>query len=123
LDTQAFLWFLGGDRRLSAQARAVFRLPKAELYLSAVSAWEMANKSSLGRLELPKPLDPFLEDRLAEGFLPLPVDWRHAAAVQDLPFHHRDPFDRMLAAQAQVEGMTLVTSDKAFKPYKIRQLW
>ncbi len=123
LDTQAFLWFLSGDRKLSAKARAALRQSSAELYLSSASVWEMAIKASLGRLELPKPLDQFMQDRLEDGFRPLPLDWRHAAAVQDLPLHHRDPFDRMLAAQAQVEGMTLVSADKAFQAYDVRLLW
>ncbi len=123
LDTQAFLWFLSGDRKLSAKARAALRQSSAELYLSSASVWEMAIKASLGRLELPKPLDQFMQVRLEDGFRPLPLDWRHAAAVQDLPLHHRDPFDRMLAAQAQVEGMTLVSADKAFQAYDVRLLW
>jgi PIN domain nuclease of toxin-antitoxin system len=123
LDTQAFLWFLSGDRKLSAKARAALRQPSAELYLSSASVWEMAIKAALGRLELPKPLDQFMQDRMEDGFRPLPVDWRHAAAVQALPLHHRDPFDRMLAAQAQVEGMTLVSADKAFQAYEVRLLW
>jgi PIN domain nuclease of toxin-antitoxin system len=123
LDTQIVLWFSAGDSRLTAKVRTTLEQPRAELHISSASVWEMAVKSSLGKLDLPKSLGPFMEDCWEDGFLPLPVDWRHAAAVQALPFHHRDPFDRILAAQAQVEGMTLVSSDKAFKAYKIHLLW
>src|SRR3989338_9012295 len=100
LDTHAFLWFVAGDERLSRPARRVMEKDGAELILSATSVWEMAIKTSLGRLTLPATVEKYVAEKLEGGFRMLPVDWSHAAAVEKMPFHHRDPFDRLLAAQA-----------------------
>jgi PIN domain nuclease of toxin-antitoxin system len=123
LDTHAFLWFVAGDERLGRKARRVIEDDEAELYLSAVSVWEMAIKSSLGRLRLPAPLTDYLMEKVADGFRILPVEWPHAAAVETLPFHHRDPFDRLLVAQALIEDLTVVTGDAAFRAYGATVLW
>ena len=123
LDTHAFLWFVTGDPRLSRAARAALEAEAAELHLSTASVWEMAIKSSLGRLSLPGPLQDYLADKGAEGFDLLPVDWLHAAAVERLPFHHRDPFDRLLVAQALVEGLPIVTRDRVFRKYGAQVVW
>ena len=95
----------------------------AELYLSAASVWEMAIKASLGRLRLPAPVDVYIAEKMREGYRMTPLTWMQAAAVQQLPFHHRDPFDRLLAAQALVEGIPLVTGDPSFSPYGVGVLW
>jgi PIN domain nuclease of toxin-antitoxin system len=118
LDTHAFLWFVAGDERLGRKARRVIEDDGAELYLSAASVWEMAIKSSLGRLTLPAPLTDYLTEKVADGFRILPVEWPHA-----LPFHHRDPFDRLLVAQALIEDLTVVTCDAAFRAYGATVLW
>jgi len=123
LDTHAFLWFVAGDERLSRKARRALEADDAELVLSAASVWEMAIKSSLGRLTLPAPLEVYVAEKVAGGFRILPVEWQHAAAVEKLPAYHRDPFDRLLATQAMAENLTLVTADAAFHSYGVKVLW
>ena len=123
LDTHAFLWFVSGDDRLSRAGCRALENKEAELHLSAATIWEMAIKSSLGRLMLPVPLDEYVTEKLANGFRILPVEWRHAAAVEKLPFRHRDPFDRLLVAQALVENLAVVTGDAVFRSYGVKVLW
>jgi PIN domain nuclease of toxin-antitoxin system len=123
LDTHAFLWFAMGDRRLGSAARQALEHVDAELYVSTASVWEMAIKSSLGRLTLPGPIDRWAEEKIEEGYRLLPVEWTHAAAVERMAFHHRDPFDRVIAAQALAEKMTLVTRDKVFRRYGVLTVW
>lgn len=88
--------------------------------VSAVSVWEASIKSSLGKLKLPTSIE---EGVAASGFEKLPISFSHAAGVADLPFHHRDPFDRLLIAQARVEGVVLVTHDRSFENYPVEILW
>jgi PIN domain nuclease of toxin-antitoxin system len=123
LDTHAFLWFVTGDRRISPGAREAIERDDVRLTLSAASVWEMAIKSSLGRLTLPTTLHQYVEDKLTEGFDVLPVDWTHATFVERLPFHHRDPFDRLLVAQALVESLPIVTRDRVFGKYGVQVVW
>jgi len=121
LDTHAFLWFVTGDRRLSRRARRA--IESEEPFLSAASVWEIAIKVSLGRLVLPAPVDEYIDEKRAEGFSVLSIDWPHAAAVAKLPFLHRDPFDRLLAAQALTERLSLVSSDPVFREYGVKVIW
>jgi PIN domain nuclease of toxin-antitoxin system len=123
LDTHTLLWFDADDRRLSRRAAAALEADEAELYISAASVWELAIKSRAGRLTLPSPVLQYIDEKLAKGCRMLPIDWRHAAAVEGLPWHHRDPFDRLLAAQALHERITLVTRDQLFKKYGVQTLW
>jgi PIN domain nuclease of toxin-antitoxin system len=123
LDTHAFLWFVAGDDRLSQPAREAMEDDDAELYLSAASVWEMAIKSSLGRLTLPAPVELYVAEKVESGFRMLSVDWTHAAAVERLPLHHRDPFDRLLVAQALGENLALVTGDMIFRAYGANIIW
>ena len=123
LDTRAFLWFATGDRRLGRAARTALEHNEAQLYLSAASIWELAIKSSLQRLTLPDPLERYVAEKIAEGYQLLPIEWTHAAAVEQMAFHHRDPFDRLLAAQALSEKMPLVTRDRIFRRYGVRTVW
>jgi PIN domain nuclease of toxin-antitoxin system len=124
LDTCTFLWIVGGDAALSGRAREAFVDPENEVFLSAASAWEIAVKSRLGKLPLPAPPESFVPaQRTAHGIEPLPVDEEAALHIAKLPDLHRDPFDRMLVAQAIVGGLVLVTPDDAIRPYPVRTLW
>lgn len=123
LDTHALLWFQAGDRRLSRAARAAIEADNAELLLSAASIWEMAIKASLGRLQLPSSVAAFLAEKIGAGYRLLPISGAHAARVEELPWHHRDPFDRLLAAQAVTEACSLVTRDRVFRKYGVDVIW
>jgi PIN domain nuclease of toxin-antitoxin system len=123
LDTNAFLWFASGDRRLSRKARTAMEADDAELFISAASVWEMAIKASRGRLALPTSVDTCLAEKIAEGYRMAPVTWVQAAAVQHLPFHHRDPFDRLLVAQARAERYPIVTRNRVFREYGVDVVW
>ncbi|MCY3867020.1 MAG: type II toxin-antitoxin system VapC family toxin [Chloroflexi bacterium] len=125
LDTSAFLWFVTGDSKLSAIARRVLEESSDDFYLSLASIWELAIKSNLGRgLELPRPFVEFVDIELqAERIQILNIELSHLKQVADLPYHHRDPFDRLLIAQSQVENIPVLTSDVAFDSYEIQRLW
>ena len=123
LDTHVFLWFVAGDARLSRRARRALEDEDNDIFLSAASVWEMAIKTSLGRLTLPTSVARYTEDKLRHGLQMLPIDWPHAAGVEDLPWHHSDPFDRLLIAQARIEGFSVVTGDAAFRPYGVTIVW
>ncbi|MGH8985020.1 MAG: type II toxin-antitoxin system VapC family toxin [Acidimicrobiia bacterium] len=115
LDTHALLWWLEG-RELDEHVSARIADPSILVAVSAASVWEAAIKAALGKLSIPEPVGPAA---IAEGFEPLPIRFEHADRVGQLPSHHRDPFDRMLVAQAQVEGLTIVTRDPAFAAYDV----
>ena len=122
VDTQAFLWWVIDDGRLSRRARTAIAAERC--FLSVASCWEMAIKASLGKLDIPRPLDRFLQEQLEiNGFTLLPIALEHTAALADLPFHHRDPFDRLLAAQARREELAIVSSDPVFKSYGVKRVW
>ena len=122
LDTQAFLWWVTDDPRLSRRARRT--IADERCLLSAASCWEMAIKARLGKLDLPRPVDRFLQEQLeVNGFALLQISLGHVAAVTDLPFHHRDPFDRLIAAQALEEEMAVVSSDPVFRKYRVKRIW
>lgn len=124
LDTLAFLWWVADDPSLSRKARAFIADPANDCLLSVASAWELAIKASLGRLALDEEMDRFLPEQLAlNGFGVLPIALEHALRVATLPFHHRDPFDRLLAAQALAEGIPVVSSDAVFRRYGVTRLW
>ena len=124
LDTHAFLWWVADNDKLSRKARAAITESANECFLSVVSAWEMAIKSSVGKLKLPVPLDRFVPAQLvANGFVQLPIEFRHVAKVATLTFHHRDPFDRLLIAQAIEEKMHIVSADATFKRYGVKRIW
>ena len=122
LDTPAFLWWVTDDRRLSKRARTA--IAATPCVVSVASCWEMALKVSIGKLTVPLPVDRFVQEQLeTNGFSLLPVSLEAAAAVADLPFHHRDPFDRLLAAQARRERIAIVSADPVFKKYGVRRTW
>jgi PIN domain nuclease of toxin-antitoxin system len=123
-DSQALFWFVEGNRKFSARARAIVEAPDAILIASAVCAWEFANKVRLGKWpEAALFADAFVDAMRADGFELLPITPEHARIAGFLPGVHRDPFDRMLAAQAQIEGVPLVTADPAFKAFGTRTIW
>lgn len=124
LDTHAFLWWITDDPHLSDRARALIGEGGNEVFLSAASAWELVVKASLRRVETVQPLERFVPDQLERnGFQALPVLLRHALALPDLPPLHRDPFDRMLVAQALTEEMTLVSADREIRRYPVPVAW
>lgn len=124
LDTCTFLWVLFEVARLSDDAREAFEDPANEVYLSVVSAWEVAVKHNLGKLPLPAAPDVLVpRQRDAHGILSLPLDERAALFLGRLPPIHRDPFDRMLTSQALTHGMTLVTPDPLIRQYAVSTLW
>jgi PIN domain nuclease of toxin-antitoxin system len=120
LDTQSWLWLQSAPGRLDKRTLARLRDPAVELLLSAVSSWEIAIKYALGKLPLPAPPAEYVPDRMRRnGVHALEVTHSHALHVAQLPAHHRDPFDRLLIAQAQLDGLTIVTSDKVFDQYEV----
>lgn len=125
LDTHCWLWLQVSPERLPAEIRDLLADPEHDLYLSAASAWEIAVKWALGKLPLPAPPAEYVPLRLErQGVAGLPVEPRHALQVASLPRHHRDPFDRMLVAQAQLEDLHLLTADRTFSAYEsTRLLW
>lgn len=124
LDTHAFLWWVAADRRLSARARAAVADRRHECFLSLASCWEMAIKTSLKKLTLPTSLDRFVPEQVAiNGFGLLPIALEHVTRVAELPFHHHDPFDRLLAAQALEEDLVVVSKDLIFREYGVKRVW
>jgi len=117
LDSHSFLWWLAEDPKLSAGARRVVADPAAIVYVSAATIWELSIKADLGKLDLDG-VD-LVEEVGENDFVELPMTARHALAAAYLPRHHEDPFDRMLIAQAQVEGLTVVSRDPAFRAYEV----
>jgi PIN domain nuclease of toxin-antitoxin system len=117
LDTHAFLWWLKNDPKLGPQARASIENERNVVYVSAASGWEIAIKRALGKLTAEDNLDALVEE---EGFEHLPITFFHAEQAGALPRLHADPFDRMLVAQAQAEGLVIVTSDEHIPKYGVR---
>jgi PIN domain nuclease of toxin-antitoxin system len=117
LDTHVLIWWDEG-RRLSGAARRAIEAADS-VYVSAASAWEVAIKIGLGRLRPSRTVEAAAEE---SGFLELPITFRHGQRVTGLPAHHRDPFDRLLVAQAEVEGLTLVTRDPVFERYAVERI-
>jgi PIN domain nuclease of toxin-antitoxin system len=125
LDSHALLWFLLGDAdRFPVHVRDLIDDPRTHVAVSVTSLWELMLKATAGRLRLPDAPERFLIDLPSEaGFRVIDVQPRHVAALVDLPQIHRDPFDRMLVAQALVEDLDLVTSDETLRSYPVRSLW
>jgi PIN domain nuclease of toxin-antitoxin system len=124
LDTHTFLWFALDDPQLSAAAKAVIVDPSNEKYVSPASWWEIAIKMSVGKYTLTVPHAVFFDTAItANGFLVLHVEPRHTAELIGLPQPHKDPFDRLLIAQAVAEGIPIVSGDADFDPYPIRRIW
>ena len=116
LDTHALIWILSDDPQLAAEARDAIVDPETFVAVSPASAWEIEIKRALGKLDAPNDL---VQQVAGARFVPLSITLEHAVAAGGLPPHHRDPFDRMLIAQAQLEGLTIVTRDPRFQPYAV----
>lgn len=124
LDTHIFLWFIAGSTRLSPSAREFIEDRRNVKLVSVASLWEMGLKISLGRLELAQPFEEMIPTQMQRnGFGLLPLRVPHIAQIISLPFHHRDPFDRLLVGQCLAEDLSLVSADPAFDKYSVRRLW
>jgi PIN domain nuclease of toxin-antitoxin system len=124
LDTHSFLWFLLDDPKLSQTAKDSIADPDNDIEISPASYWEIAIKISLNKYSLPEPYEQFMERELATNqFRILPIEPKHTAALTSLPFHHRDPFDRLIIAQAMIERIPVISGDEAFAAYPVTRLW
>jgi PIN domain nuclease of toxin-antitoxin system len=124
LDSGVWLWSISSEEKISAKGRQILENGREELYLSAATSWELGIKMRLGKLRLLSPPAQCIPLFMAkQGLLPLPVTHLHATTVYDLPAHHRDPFDRLIIAQAIAEGMTVLTSDRIFGKYPVAVVW
>jgi PIN domain nuclease of toxin-antitoxin system len=120
LDTQAWLWMNSDPNRLSRETRELLSDSDNDLFLSAASVWELAVKQAIGKLRLPEAAEQFVPSRAsAMGTNFLPINHRHALRGGGLPLHHRDPFDRLLIAQAQIEEIPILTADRVFGRYDV----
>lgn len=124
LDTHAFLWFITNDSKLSTPAQTLIQTATNRRLLSIASLWEMAIKVSLGKLVLAQPFDQFIPQQLQVNRIELlAIELPHVSVVAAMPFHHRDPFDRLMAAQCLVGNLPIVSHDPAFDAYSIQRLW
>ncbi len=121
LDTQIFLWWNSEPEKISSKTRKQLSIPSTEVFVSVASIWEMSIKWGIGKLTLPSPPQSYIVERLeSEDFAALPIDMRHACKVATLPWIHKDPFDRIIAAQCLVEDLSLITADKIFGRYGVK---
>lgn len=124
LDTHAFLWFVNDDDALSANARALIEAPENIIHLSIASLWEIAIKVSLGKLEAPSPLQDFLQTQLRANNITLStLKIEYIGLVATLPFHHRDPFDRLIIAQSLTDDLPIIGKDDVFDTYGVKRYW
>ena len=124
LDTHTFLWWTSGGSRISDRARALIEDPDVTILFSVASAWEIAIKVARGRLELPQPAERYVPDRVRRHRMSvLDVALSHALRAGALPEIHTDPFDRLLVAQAQLEGLAILTADPAIAQYEVETIW
>jgi PIN domain nuclease of toxin-antitoxin system len=124
LDTHAFLWWIAGDAALSSPARLAIGDPANTVFVSAASAWEIATKVRIGKLTGAAAVAVNLAQAVAlQGFISLPISFAHGQSAGALPGPHKDPFDRMLIAQAMLDGMVLISNEQRFDVYGVRRLW
>lgn len=123
-DTHAFIWFITDSAQLSAKSKTLLESPESERVLSVPSIWEIAIKTSLGKLSFKRPLEQFLPEQISLNyFQALDISVRHALRAASLPLLHRDPFDRMIVAQALVESLPILSNDGALDAYGVQRLW
>jgi len=124
LDTSSFLWFIGGSEKLSRRGREFMLDSDNELFLSTASLWEIAINVSIGKLELLQPFGELIPKQLQNNEIGvMPIRFEHLSAMIDLPFHHRDPFDRLINAQGVKENLPVITNDSMFQKYAVDILW
>ena len=124
LDTMVWIWSVGLTENIGEEGQKILADASSEVYLSTASSWELAIKTQLGKYVLPEPPPTYVPKRLAEQrILSLPISQTHSLKVYDLPLFHRDPFDRLIIAQALVEEMTILTSDRDFAKYSTPIIW
>lgn len=124
IDTACWLWSLTDPDHLNKEARNLLSNPAQPLLLSAASSWEIVIKAAIGKLRLPEPPEKYIPSRMAAfNIIGLPIEHTHALRVFNLPAHHRDPFDRILIAQAQTEALTILTADRIFSEYDVATIW
>jgi len=124
LDTHTFLWWITQDPRLSTDAREIIGYGENEVFISAATGWEIAIKTQLGRLKLPgEPQDFVISQLKVNTMVSLPIEMRHALHISKLPNYHRDPFDRILVAQAQLENLPILSADPDIKKYDVKVIW
>jgi len=124
LDTSSFLWFIAGSDSLSIKARDLIVDMNNDLFLSVASLWEIAIKMSIGKLKLLRSFEQIIPAQLEENFINiLPIELNHLSQIIELPFHHRDPFDRLIIAQGMTEGLPVISSDASFQMYPVEVIW
>lgn len=124
MDAHVFLWFVNGSSQLSAHARTIIEDPANDKFLSMASIWEMAIKISIGKLSIAQPFEQFIPHQLQiNGFEMFEIKFDHLSKASQLPFHHRDPFDRLLIAQSLAEQMPIISVDPVFDSYSVQRLW
>lgn len=124
LDTNTFLYWIAGGTELSESARAFIRKPGNEIWISLVTAWELAIKSNQGKIKLSSPVVRFMNQHVeSNGFRLMGIELDDVAGIETLPLHHRDPFDRLLIVQAANRKLPVVSSDSAFSAYSIKRIW
>lgn len=124
LDTHTFLWFILDDPQLSPKADQLISDPNNTIAISPVTYWEIAIKISIGKYSLPEPYEIFMDREISiNDFKILPIQPKHTAVLIDLPFHHKDPFDRLLIAQASVEKIPIISNDQIFDQYPVQRIW
>ena len=123
IDTHALIWFLEGDNSLSAKAQSTIEDETSINFVSIASLWEIAIKVSLGKLELKAPFSKILQQLNENGFQILPVIFEDTLLLSSLPYHHRDPFDRIIIAQSLTNDLTIISKDIIFDIYKVKLIW
>lgn len=124
LDTHTFLWFIGGNDQLSSHARTLIEDQNNDRLLSVASLWEMTIKVSIGKLEVPLPFTRLVREHVTGNDIDvLPIEPEHLDQQRTMPFHHRDPFDRLILAQALAEELPVISRDDAFSDYPVRVRW
>jgi PIN domain nuclease of toxin-antitoxin system len=124
LDTHSFIWFIGGSERLSARARSLIEARENPMLVSVASLWEIAIKNGLGKLSLDRPFAELIPEQLERQQIGvLGVELQHLAELVRLPQHHRDPFDRLIAAQAIAERLPVISADAALDAYGVQRIW
>lgn len=124
LDTHSFLWWVADSAKLSVTVRELIADTDNRCFLSLASSWEIAIKCSIGKLRLAMPVREFIPRHVAVNqFRQLPITFKQVSLVETLPFHHRDPFDRLLIVQAMVENLVILSGDAVFDHYEVRRLW